>query len=102
MNTQKTFSSQDVKHIAKLAKIPVTAEEEKKLAHGFNSVIKVIEQLNNVDIKNVEPTHQVTGMANIMREDVVDEKRMFSQEEALMNTKNKYNGYFVVNRVLDD
>ena len=44
MKKTVTFTPKDVKHIAKLANIPVTDGEEKKLATGFNSVMKVIDQ----------------------------------------------------------
>jgi len=95
--------SQDlVKHIASLAKIPVLEEEEKELTEGFNKTLTVVDELFKVDVANVEPTHQVTGLENVLREDKVDEKKMLNQKEALSNTKNKHNGYFVVNRIIDD
>lgn len=102
MKTITNFKAEDVDHIAKLANIPVTEEEKKKLADGFNTVIKVVEQLNNVNVDKVEPIHQVTGMTNVFREDEIDTKRMFTQNQALANTKRKHRGYFVVNRVLEN
>lgn len=98
---QTTFTSQTVHKIAQLAAIPISPAEEKKLADGFNSVMQVIDQLNEIDTKNVEPAHQVTGLANVFREDKVDEKRMFSQEVALKNAKRTHNGFFVVDQILD-
>ena len=96
-----TFSASDVEHIARLANIPVTPEEKKKLADGFNTVIGVLDQLKTIDTKNIEPTHQVTGLENITREDEVDVTRMFTQEQALANAPKKQNGFFVVDRVLE-
>ena len=96
-----TFSASDVEHIARLANIPVTPEEKKKLADGFNTVIGVLDQLKTIDTKNIEPTHQVTGLENITREDEVDVTRMFTQEQALANAPKKHNGFFVVDRVLE-
>jgi len=101
MKTQTSFTPSDVKHIAQLANIPVSEAEEKELAAGFNSVIAVIDQLNSIDTTNIAPTHQVTGLHNVFREDVVDEARMFTQEEALNSTKNKHAGYFVVTQILE-
>ena len=97
-----TFSTDDVKKIAQLAHIPVTLSEEKNLAQGFNSVMQVVDQLNSVDTKGVEPTHQVTGFSNVFRKDVIDEKRMFSQSDALKNAKEVHDGYFVVEQILED
>ena len=91
-----------VKHMAHLAKIPVTPKEEKNLAEGFNKTLDVVDELFNVDVKDVEPTHQVTGLENVFREDKVNENKMLLQEEALSGTKNKHNGYFVVPQILVD
>ncbi len=96
-----TFTASDVDSIAKLANIPVTPEEKKELAAGFNKVISVLDQLKTIDVKTVEPTHQVTGLENVTREDEVDVTRMFTQEQALANAPKKHNGFFVVDRVLE-
>ena len=89
-----------VKHMSRLARIPISGQEEEELAKGFNKTLEVIDNLFNVDVKGVEPTHQVTGLENVLREDKVDEKKMLTQEQALSNTKNKHNGYFVVDQIL--
>lgn len=96
-----TFTTDDVAHIAKLALIPVTDEEKKKLAEGFTTVLGILEVLKKVDVSNIEPTHQVTGMENVFREDKVDTKRMFTQEEALANAPSSHDGYFMVDQVID-
>jgi len=96
-----TFSPQDVKKIAALAKIPVTSAEEKELAHGFNTTMEVVDELFKVDVAHVEPTSQVTGLINVFREDEVDATRQFSQEQALANAKQTYNGFFVVPQIID-
>lgn len=86
--------------MSKLANIPITADEEENFAEGFTKTLKVVDGLFNVKTDNIEPTHQVTGLENILREDKVIEKNMLTQEEALKNTKNKHNGYFVVSQIL--
>jgi aspartyl-tRNA(Asn)/glutamyl-tRNA(Gln) amidotransferase subunit C len=98
---KKIISKDLVEHIAKLAKIPVSEKEKVDLAEGFNKTLAVVDELFKVDVSNVEPTHQVTGLENVLREDRVDEKKMLSQEQALSNTKNKHNGYFLVNQILN-
>ena|SRR3989338_10121315 len=100
MTTKKIISEDLIEHIAELAKIPVSEKEKESLADGFNKTLAVIDELFKVDVTGVEPTHQVTGLENVLREDKVDEKKMFSQKQALSNTKNKHNGYFVVEQIL--
>ena len=96
----KTFTTDDVSKIAGLAHIPVTDEEEKNLASGFTKTITVVEELNTLDVKGIAATH-VIGLTNVLREDVVDESRMFTQEEALANAPRKDGGFFVVDQVIE-
>lgn len=97
---KKIISKELVDHIAKLAKLLVSESEKESLADGFNKTLAVVEDLFKVDVSGVEPTRQITGLENVLREDVVDQKKTLKQEEALMNTKNKHNGYFVVDQIL--
>lgn len=98
----KTFTANDVEKIAQLANIPVSPELATDLADGFTKTLKVVDQLNSVDVTGVEPTNQVTGLENVLREDEIDASRMFTQEEALAQGKRTYNGFFVVDQVLED
>jgi aspartyl-tRNA(Asn)/glutamyl-tRNA(Gln) amidotransferase subunit C len=98
---KKDITKDTVDHIAKLAKIPVTEKEKEGLAIGFNKTLAVVDELFKVEVTGVEPTHQVTGLENVLREDGVDEEKIFTQEQALSNAKNKHNGYFVVEQILN-
>jgi aspartyl-tRNA(Asn)/glutamyl-tRNA(Gln) amidotransferase subunit C len=95
-----TISPQTVAHIAQLANIPVTATEEETLAKGFTMTLGVIDQLSLINTENVEPMHQVTGLENIWRDDVVDTTRMFTQEQATQNAKRVHAGFIVVDQII--
>lgn len=88
------------KHIAKLANIPVSEKEAEDLADAFEETLEVVDQLQKIDVAQVEPTHQVTGLTNVFRKDEVNHQRMFSQKQALANASQTHNGYFVVPRVI--
>jgi len=92
----------DVAYIAKLANIPVSDEEKQQFAQAFAETLTVIEELRELDNDGILPTHQVTGLKNVWREDVIDKEKMFSQQEALINTDKTYQGFFVVSRVLEE
>lgn len=96
------ISQQQVKAVAALANIPVSDEQANKIGAAFDETLAVVANLQQVDTTQVEPTHQVTGLENVLREDVVDTKRMFSQEAALANAKATHQGYFVVSRILEN
>ena len=101
MQSHLVFTNADVGHIAQLSNIPVSGEEKKQLAHGFTTTMVVVDNLNKAQTSGIEPTSQVTGLENVFREDMVDEDRMFSQNEALRNAKRTYKGFFVVDQVLE-
>ena len=95
-----TFTPNDVVRIAALAKIPVTKTEETSLAAGFTTTMTVVEKLMELDVSKIPPASHISGLENVFREDIVDESRMFTQEQALSNAKRTYNGHFVVDQVL--
>lgn len=90
----------NVPHVAKLANLPLTKDEEEKLDKQLSEVLNYVEQLNEVDTKNVEPTSQVTGLENVLRED--EPKESLTQEQALANTKSQHNGLFQVKGIFDN
>lgn len=97
----KTNLSIPVKHIARLAHIPITEEEEKALEVAFVETLLVVDQLKSVDVTDVAPTSQVTGLENVWRDDVAKVIDTFTQLEALANAKRQYQGFFVVPQVID-
>lgn len=89
-----------VKHVAKLASLPLTSEEEEKYSGQLSKILEYIEQLNAVDTKDVEPTFNVSGQSNVESEDKLEE--CLSQEDALSNTPKKENGFFVTKGVFEE
>lgn len=96
------ITPQTVAHIAKLANIPVSKQEEQDLAKAFEETLVVVDELASLDVKNVPTTHQVTGLENVFREDEVNQEMMFTQQEALANAQQAHNGFFVVPRILEE
>lgn len=43
------LTEEEVKHIAKLANLQITGEEEKKLTAGFNDTLEVVDKLFQLD-----------------------------------------------------
>lgn len=68
---------QDIEHIADLARLHLTEEEKALYADQLSAVLEYVEMLNEVDTTGVEETCQVTGLEDVVREDVampVDEE----------------------------
>lgn len=90
----------DVKHIAKLADLPLSQSDEKKLESQLTETLNYIDILSQVDTNDVHPTAHVTGLENVKREDIAQPS--LTQKQALSNTKKHHNGFFLVNAILDN
>ena len=70
MNRQDNMlSKEQVKHIAKLARLGLTEKEIGKFQKELSSILGYIEKLKEVDISGVEPTSHSVLVENVMRED---------------------------------
>lgn len=103
MRTVKTalFTPDDVLHIAKLANIPISENEKENLTDEFNTTMDAVNQLFKVDVSRVAPMGNVISLTNVFRDDVVDEKSMLTQDQALSNVRRTHKGYFVVKQVVE-
>ena len=90
----------DVSHVAKLANLPLTSEEEKKYSEQLSAILDYVDQLNQVSTENVEPTFNVTGLSNVMSGDKTISS--LSQEEALQNASEEKDGLFVTKGVFEE
>ena len=78
MSQDKKISLEEVEHIAELARIELTEEEKKEFSDELSDVLGYIEKLQEVDTKNIEPVSQVTGLVNVVREDVAEDFGMMT------------------------
>jgi len=63
------LSPDDIRHIAKLARLQISDEEVETYAKELSSILTYVDKLREVDTKNTEPTAQVTGLHNAFRKD---------------------------------
>lgn len=64
---------EEIRKIASLARLKLTGEEEKRYAETISAVLDYMTILNEVDTSSVEPTSQVTGLEDVLRDDVAVE-----------------------------
>lgn len=96
------LSSEQVKKIAKLARLTLTEEEVEKFRPQLSEVLKYVELLEEVNVEGIPPTAQTTGSQNVFREDKIDSSQALSQKGALGNAKNSDGRYFVVPAVFGE
>lgn len=67
------ISKEEVIKLAKLSNLELTEEEISKYQTEVSSILEMIAKLNEIDVDGVEPTYQVSGNQNVMREDEISE-----------------------------
>ena len=92
---------QQIEHIAKLARLELTAAELKKYGSQLSSILNYIDQLKEVEVTGVEPTAQVTGLANVFRPDKAGDWDKKEIEIALDNAPEKQERFVKVKRVIE-
>jgi len=95
------LSKDEIQHIAKLARLELTDAELKKYSGQLSAVLNYIDQLKEVDVKGVEPTAQVTGLENVLREDMVRDWNKKEIEEALADAPEREERFIKVKRVIE-
>lgn len=94
------LSQKEVKHIADLARLDLNEEELEKMSGQLSDILGYVEKLQEVDVTNVGPTAQVTGLENVLREDEVEEWDKQEVKTALDQAPDSEEGEVKVKRVL--
>ena len=99
--TQAIIDDAGIKNLSILAKLTPDPSLTSALQDGVCSTLEYAKILSSVDTDQVKATNDITGLTNVLRDDVVDESRMFTQEEALANARSQHDGYFVAEQALE-
>jgi aspartyl-tRNA(Asn)/glutamyl-tRNA(Gln) amidotransferase subunit C len=89
----------DVKYVAHLARLSLTAEEEQKLQEQLGHVLNYVEKLKEVDVSGVEPTAHAFPLVNVTRPDEV--RPSMDHQDALRNAPSQANGLFMVPKIVE-
>jgi aspartyl-tRNA(Asn)/glutamyl-tRNA(Gln) amidotransferase subunit C len=92
-------STEQVRHIAKLARIAMSDAEIARLAPELNNILGWVEQLAEVDTDGVEPLTAVIDQKPRLRDDVVTEGNI--RDEILANAPDAQHGFFAVPKVIE-
>ena len=94
------ISKDEVKETAELARLEFSDEELEKFTGQLGGILEHIEDLNELDTDNIEPTSHVLELSTPLREDKV--RQLITVEEALANAPETNDGFFVVPKVIED
>lgn len=94
------ITPEEVERIAALANIGLQKAEIEPLAQDLDRIVGFVEQLQKVDVGDVTPTDQVTGLEDVWRPDEV--RPGLGYDELKLNAPSWQDGYYKVPRVLDN
>ena len=95
-----SIKKDDVKHIARLARLKLEDKEIEYFRGQLDRIIGYIDQLKEVDTSNVEPTSHALSIQNVFREDRV--KPSLKREAVLKNAPVTEEGLFKVPRIIEE
>lgn len=105
MADERIISEAQVAHVARLARLALDADEQRRLTEQLNAILTYMAQLNEVPTEAVEPTAHVFDLVNVYRADAARRwaggTRLASQEAALSNAPETAQGFFVVPRIVE-
>lgn len=90
----------EVRHIARLARVALSPDEEERLQGELSAILAHCEALSAFDTSEVQPTAQSFDLSNVER---ADEPRPSAERDlVLRNAPRSSGGYLRVRAVLDD
>jgi aspartyl-tRNA(Asn)/glutamyl-tRNA(Gln) amidotransferase subunit C len=96
------LTREDILKLARLSRLKLSEEEIEKYQKDLSTILEYVEQLDAVDVSDLKPTYQVTGLtssgANATREDEVTDQ--VSQNELFKNLPATEDGHIKVKRMI--
>jgi len=94
-----TLSLEEVRHVAALARLSLSADEEERYRHQLSAILEAMEQLKAVNTEQVEPTSHAVAVEGLLREDVVVPS--MDPEKALANAPARVGTSFAVPKIIE-
>ena len=92
------ISSSDVRKVAQLARLELPEDQIQTYTSQIEEILSYVDQLQEIDTKNVPPTTRAVEVVNAMREDLVDVK--CSREDILNQAPHREGDFFRVPKIL--
>lgn len=94
------LSTSDVTHVAALARLALTDDEQEHFRTQLDAILSYINTLNTLNTDAISPTiHSMKSLQHALREDSVQPSLV--HEKALMNAPEKEGRFFKVKKVIE-
>lgn len=93
-----SISRDDVRHVAELARLDFSDDEEQRMAEEMSQILDYVEKLDELDTSGVPPMSHVLDVSNVFRDDEIESR--IDREQALEPASETDDGYFQVPQVI--
>jgi len=93
------ISKEEVKRIARLARLRIKEGEEEKFQKELSSILDYFAQLKEVDISDVEPTSHSVSVENVMKEDKPREEKLEVRKRLIEQAPDRKEEYIKVKAI---
>jgi aspartyl-tRNA(Asn)/glutamyl-tRNA(Gln) amidotransferase subunit C len=94
------ISMQDVEHVARLARLELSAAEKERMRRELDGILAYIDKLRALDTSGIAPTSHAVPVTNVMRDDV--ERPSLPQDEMLANAPDRQGDLFRVPKIIEE
>jgi aspartyl-tRNA(Asn)/glutamyl-tRNA(Gln) amidotransferase subunit C len=91
------ISEEQVRHVANLARLGLTDEEVEKMEGQLGAILDSIEQIQELDLRDVPPTANALNLTNVFRPD--EPGACLAPEDALSTAPDPMDNLFAVPRI---
>lgn len=88
-----------IEDVSKLARLNLKEDEKELFSRQVGSIIKYIDQLNELDTDRVKPTAHILPIKNVFREDRLRDS--LPREKALRNAPQSEDGFYKVPKIIE-
>jgi aspartyl-tRNA(Asn)/glutamyl-tRNA(Gln) amidotransferase subunit C len=93
------ITREEVAHVAKLARLALSAEEVDTFTGQMDGILAYVDKLNELNTDDIVPTSHAVPVENAFREDVV--RPSIGVDNALANAPDRVEGFFRVPKVIE-
>jgi aspartyl-tRNA(Asn)/glutamyl-tRNA(Gln) amidotransferase subunit C len=94
------ISAKDVEHVARLARLDLSAAEKDRMGRELDGILTYIDKLRALDTTGVEPTSHAVPVTNVMRDD--EPYPSLPRADALANAPDRQGDLFRVPRIIEE
>lgn len=94
-----SISKKDVEHVAELARLEFSEEEEQEIMLHFDKILGYVDKLNELDTKDVDIVVNPYYIENKFRDDIIEPSMKL--EDVIKNAPKSLEEYIIVPKIIE-